>query len=397
MGRGGTGVTPRDNSIQLAFTWQGKLRRETLRMDGVILPPTAPNLKLAHRTMKEVRAAIAAGTFDYAEHFPDSKHASAKDSGALTFGKACADYLDACGQLAKKTRDQYRNALNFWKGLLGADTPLASMKHSTLRAKIGKHPWASAKLMNNYLIPLRGVFKMHLRDLKISNPLDGIENAKHQKPGPDPLTPDEREKVLADMAKHYSPKVYAYQLFAFMTGLRPQEQIALRWSDIDWNHKTALIQRAKVAGDLKPLKTYQTRHIDLTPRALEALAIMRPHTSMLRDDPEVFQNPVTMLGWHDERSQRDHYWTPSLKRCGIRARRAYCARHTFATTALMGGVKAPYIARQMGHKSVKILLETYAKWIDGADGNAERRQLEAAMGAKPQTEIAPELHRASGA
>ena len=39
------------------------------------------------------------------------------------------------------------------------------------------------------------------------------------------------------------------------------------------------------------------------------------------------------------RGQRDTYWKPSLRRCGIRQRRAYCTRHTYATVALMGGVR----------------------------------------------------------
>jgi integrase len=69
----------------------------------------------------------------------------------------------------------------------------------------------------------------------------------------------------------------------------------------------------------------------------------------------IFQNPVTGEPWHDERSQRDHYWQPALKRLGIRMRRAYSTRHTYCTVALMHGVNPAYIALQAGH-SVKMLL-----------------------------------------
>jgi integrase len=388
MGRDGSGVTPRKTSIQLAFTWMGQPRRETLKIDGRPLPPTQANLRVAHRTMKDINAALSTGTFDYAQFFPHSKHAAR--SGGLTFGKACDEWLQSKGRLATKTLNQYRNALEVWKGLFGRDTPLASMRHAAMAARVGSHPWASAKLLNNYLICLRGVFRLHGRDLNIADPTDGIKNAKHQKPPPDPLTEDERERVLADMREHYDQRVWAYFLFAFMTGMRPEELIALRWSDIDWNDRTARVQRAKTQGQLGDLKTYHVRDVDLANRAVDALKVMKAYTFMGSDDKaEVFQNPVTGAGWHDERSQRDHYWKPSLKRLGIRARRAYVTRHTYATTALMRGLLKPaYIARQMGHKSTKMLFDTYAKWIDGADQKRERALLDATMSGG----IAPESH-----
>lgn len=381
MGRNGSGVTFRDGSIRISFSWPpGTPRRETLKVDGVVLKPTPSNMKLAQRVKRDIDARIEAGTFDYAEFFPHSKHAPA--ARGLTFGTACDEWLKAKGRLASKTRNQYRNALEFWKRMFGADTPLAGMRHATMAAKIGAHPWPSAKLMNNYLITLRGVFKLHARDLKIDNPTDGIENGKHQKPGPDPLTAAEREKVLADLRKHYDVRVYAYFLFAFVTGLRPEEQIALRWGKIDWNHRTARVDTARTNGEDGPIKTYQARDVDLVDRALEALALMKPHTFMKGEDAEVFMNPVTGRAWHDERSQRDHYWKPALRRCGIRARRAYCTRHTYATTGLMSGKVPPaYLARQMGHKGAKMFFEVYAKWIDRADSDRGRSSLNEAMGA----------------
>jgi integrase len=379
MGRDGDGVTVRDGSIRISFTWPvGKPRRETFKVDGVVQLPTAVNVKVARRLAKDVRAAIKAGTFEYATFFPDSKHAPL--AGSLTFGKACEQYLESKGQLATKTKDQYRNALEVWKGMFGAATPIRSIKHGAMAAKIGSHAWASPKLLNNYLICLRGVFRLAGRDIKLDDPTDGIENVQHQKPPPDPLSDEERDRVLAHMHKHCDPRVWAYFAFAFATGLRPEEQIALRWGDIDWQHGTARIERARVAGETKAIKTYQVRDIELTRRALEALKTMKPHTFM-KKEPDVFMNPVTGRPWHDERSQRDHYWSPVLKRLGIRHRRAYNTRHTYATSALMGGVNPAYISRQMGHRSAKMLFSTYAKWIDAADRGRELGKLDAAQNA----------------
>lgn len=134
--------------------------------------------------------------------------------------------------------------------------------------------------------------------------------------------------------------------------------------------------------------------MDLVPQAVEALKLMRPYTLMKRtpdgEEADLFENPVTRRPWHDERSQRDHYWKPALRRLGIRYRRAYCTRHTWCTAALMAGIKPGYIAAQAGH-SVKVLLEVYARWIPEADAGSERERLAAAMSG-----TSPGLPRASG-
>ena len=75
------------------------------------------------------------------------------------------------------------------------------------------------------------------------------------------------------------------------------------------------------------------------------------------------------------RSQRDTHWKPSPRRCGIRQRRAYSTRHTYATTALMGGVRPGYVAAQMGHSSTRMFFETYARWMQDADNGVQRQAM----------------------
>jgi integrase len=133
---------------------------------------------------------------------------------------------------------------------------------------------------------------------------------------------------------------------------------------------------------------------------MEALKAMKPFTFMKRivrdKDPDVacdiFERPEWhpakgSLGgkpspagpWMTEREQRDRFWNPSLRRCGVRPRRAYATRHTYCTVALMGRINPAYIALQAGH-SVKTLLEKYARWIPGADAGREREALAAVHG-----------------
>jgi integrase len=394
MGRTGAGVEVRESSIRLKFVLaDGTVCKERITLNGKALPPTPANQKYAMRLAAEIRKRIAQGTFDLAEFFPDSPRAKAQAKDPDTFGHLADLWHESQGRLSDATRDQYATAVRFWKRLLGEHTPLPAITHKVLAAKIGGYPWPSAKTHNNYLIALRGILALEYRGAKAAeNPIAGIENMTVVKTLPDPFIPAERDRILADMAQRYDERVEAYFRFAFYTGMRPEEIIALRWSDLDAAQGTIRVQRVRTfrGAERDGSKTHTVRDVDLVPDALAALATMKPHTAMLRVErngdtaADIFQNPVTGKAWHDERSQRDHYWRPALKRLGIRWRRPYNTRHTFATVALMAAVPPAYIATQLGH-SVKMLLDKYARWIPGADGGHARAMLAAAMGNKSQS------------
>lgn len=378
MGRKGSGVELREKSIRVGFKYGGEWCRETLDLE-----PTPANQKRAAALVQTIRRLIGAGTFEYSEFFPSSPRVAKRQAPARrTFGDVCRSYLDTIGGLKEATIDQYTNAVdNVWKPLLGADTPFDDLQHEHLAAKIGKHPWASAKSCNNYLIPLRGVFALIYRgQTAAANPLAGIGNRKVVKKKPDPLSPAERDRILADMKKRYDVRVWAYFAFQFFAGTRPEEAIALRWGDIDWGAGVARVQRVRTfrGSERDGSKTDEERDVDLTPPALAALKAMRPFTFLKAADADVFENPGTGEPWHDERSQRDTYWAPTLKRLGIRARRAYATRTTYCSSALAARVAPGYVAGQAGH-SLEQLHRSYARWIPGADGGTERERLSAAF------------------
>jgi integrase len=382
------GVDKRPSSLRIRFEWNGGLRRETLKLHGAPLPPTPANVKYALRVAAEVRKRIGAGTFEYGEFFPDSKFAERpKPAAVSSFGELAGQWLDSKGQLQAATQDQYKTAVRFWKKLLGEHTPVPELTDKVLKAKIGKHPWPSPKAHNNYLIALRGVLDFEYSGRRaIENPMTGIKNLPVVKKLPDPLTVAERDQILADMRTRCDPRVYAYFVWQFFTGMRPEETIALRWSDIDFNTSVCRVQRVRTfrGAERDGSKTNAERDVDLVDSALQALETMRRYTFGKRNEDGsevcVFENPITARPWHDERSQRDHYWRPSLKRLGVRWRRPYNTRHTYCTVALMGSVNPAYIAAQAGH-SVKMLLEKYARWIPANDGGSERKRLAAAQGA----------------
>jgi integrase len=114
----------------------------------------------------------------------------------------------------------------------------------------------------------------------------------------------------------------------------------------------------------------------LNSRSLGALMRQRSLTQLAGDF--VFVDPRYGTPWLDERAFRRSYWTPTLTALGLRYRKPYNTRHSYATMMLMAGMTPAFCAAQLGH-SVGMLLSTYAKWLDGAHNAMEMKRLEAAL------------------
>lgn len=379
MGRNGSGVEVRDTSVRIKFTLNGEQIKERVTVNGKSITPTPANIKYATRLAEEIRRRIELGNFSFADFFPDSPRSRTEQSQAETFGKLADLWHKSQGRLAAATKDQYGTAVRFWKKVIGESRPIQDIDHKYLAAKIGGYPWSSAKTHNNYLIALRGILALEYRGpLAIHNPLNGIENMATVKRLPDPFTEEERNRILEYLKERYDKRVFAYFLWMFFTGMRPEEAIALRWSDIDFKEGIIRVQRVRTfkGAERDGSKTHTVRDVDLMPQAIAALSIMKPYTLM--KDGDIFENPVTGKSWHDERSQRDTYWKPALKLLGIRWRRPYNTRHTFATVALMKDAPPGYVASQLGH-STKTLHDKYARWMPENDQGRAKKALSAAL------------------
>lgn len=66
-------------------------------------------------------------------------------------------------------------------------------------------------------------------------------------------------------------------------------------------------------------------------------------------------------------------WNTILTRAGIRHRRAYESRHTYACWALSAGANPNFIASQMGHTSAQMVYSVYGKWM--TDNNTNQMEI----------------------
>lgn len=85
----------------------------------------------------------------------------------------------------------------------------------------------------------------------------------------------------------------------------------------------------------------------------------------------VHHDPKTNKPWACQKiTDVRSFWASALKKLGIRCRRPYNMRHTYATIGLMSGAKPAFLAKQLGH-SLRMFFTVYAKWITSEDDDRE--------------------------
>lgn len=382
------GVEIRETSIRIIFSYQGKQRKETLYLDAKPMPPTPANRKYAARMAVEIREKIKVGTFRYADYFPHSPMARREAPDSLA---AFMDRWHAQLDLKATTTATYKRMKdNFWKPKLG-EMPINAIKHSDITKALKEGGWKSGKTRNNYVSMLSSVFSLAVADDLIDkNPCDSIEAAAWQKKKVDPFSLDEANLILQHMRDKYPEQVVNFYEFQFFTGLRTGEAIGLDWREVDFRHKTILVKQAFVVDDITDTKTSKERTVQLNSRALAALKRQKAWTFLAqpKDDDEpwsVFNDPGTGKPWAYEQNARKRYWRPTLTTLGIRYRRPYNTRHTYATVGLMAGVNPAYMANQLGH-SVDMFFKVYSAWINSKQDQSEMEKIEGKLG-----ETSPEL------
>lgn len=360
------GVRPKSGkSIEIDFSYQGRRCRETIK-----LPPTKPNLLHASRKRSAILHAIGQGTFNYAEYFPESRHASTL--GKLTkktVKEALEDFLRSPRRRYEaSTLRGYQSAI--YHHLIPAlgDIPIRKLTANDIKGWMSGLS-ISPKRINNVLIPLRLVLEdAFLDELIDSNPAKRIKNIPHRFDEPQPFTMDEIQAIL----KHCPPQTRNLFQFAFGSGLRTSELVALEWGDIDWEREVIRVTRASVRRIIKQPKTKAgVRDVQFTPLSRAALYSQREYT--FSKGGRIFHCDQTNQPWETDGQIRKVGWIPALKAAGITYRNPYQTRHTYASSLLSAGENPMWVAQQMGHADWGMIRRRYGRWIPSADTMAGSR------------------------
>lgn len=345
------------SSIEIDFYYSGVRCRERLK-----LAPTPANLAFARRKRDAVLHEIAVGTFIYSAHFPNSRRASlfGKAHRMLpTISKALDTYLQACRKsCALSTWQDYQSAIEHHLKPEFGDRRLDELTSTEIKAWIASLD-ISNKRINNILIPLRGMYSDAYGDEVIDrNPMDRVKNLDVVHEEPDPFTPDEITAILGAL----TGQARNFFQFAFWSGLRTGELIALEWQDVDWVQATVHVRRSLTRKEIKEPKTKSgIRDVKLLTLAREAIEDQRKHTQLIGG--RVFHNPRTSKPWQDDQQIRATAWSHALRRAEVRYRYPYQTRHTYASMLLSAGEDPMWVARQMGHSDWGMIRKVYARWI----------------------------------
>ncbi|MBC8730030.1 site-specific integrase [Paraburkholderia sp. UCT2] len=388
MGRKGTGVTVvSDSSYEIAFTYKGKRCRERVKAK-----PCPANTRKLSQFAAAVRHAIDKGEFDYAKTFPNSKHAAAfaeRPGDVLTVEKYFDQWL---------TRKQSEIKASTYKGYYGivnrfvipkfGKLALSDLKRAAIRDWLAtidekKDEKVTNKRLSNIQSCMRSALGDAVADEIIdASPLAGYTYSRIERPVAgepddevDPFTSDEQAAILSKMR---AGERNLTQFFLW-TGLRTSEAIELNWSDIDFiggyvRVRRALTREAKGVAEL-PKTTAGRRDVKLLGPARTALLAQKELTFMAELDGPVFVNPTTrkrFTGSH----QFWRVWQTALKHAGIRYRRPYQTRHTYASMMLSAGEHPMWVAKQMGHADWTMIARVYGRWMPSADESAGNRAVE---------------------
>ena len=197
--------------------------------------------------------------------------------------------------------------------------------------------------VNRYKSTLSAVFIYFIQhpDYKrigYTNPVrkESVTRYSENKPKERFLSKDEQATLLGACKKSNWDKFYLVVLLAVTTGARIGEILNLKWSDINFLNRTALLAKTKNG---KP------RLLPLTQPVIEEMMMCRENTNFL-----IFHNTVSKTTPCDLKKS----WAKALKRSGIGHCRFDDLRHTAASNLVTAGRTLFEVGTLLGHSSTSM-------------------------------------------
>lgn len=350
------GVTRRSQGYQISFQYQGIRYRETLR-----LPLTRKGEDEANQVLCAIKRDITLNIFAIEKFFPNSLKTTSKGAVSNSIEHELNQWMKLNERsLQKSTRIDYQRRIdkhlipNFGKTLT------TNLKRTDILEWVNAAGFSlKPKSISNTLDPLRSMYRDLVADGIIRhNPMANLRLPKFETREPQPFNEIEIAKILREL----DGQVRNFYTFAFQTGLRTSEQIAIEWEDIDWKNETVFICKAKVRNEIKEPKTKSGRRkVNLSHDAILALKDQKTHSG---HQNRVFLNPKTMRTWSCDKPLRIQYWYPALDRANVTRREPYQTRHTFASLKLSREGMTPIrLAEQMGHSDCSQIHSRYGRLV----------------------------------
>lgn len=170
----------------------------------------------------------------------------------------------------------------------------------------------------------------------------------------DPLTPAEAEAVLKAAE---GDRLEALAVVVLNLGLRQAEVLDLTWDDVDLAGGQLRVRgtKSQASDRVVPLSVSVAESLR---RHQHAQHVERMAATYWHDPALVF--PTSIGSRYDKRAIT-RWWHGLTERAGVGRRRFHASRHTAATLMLNAGVPLEVVSRILGHASLSITSDVYAK------------------------------------
>ncbi len=329
------------------------------------LADTRENRRLAARVAVQVERDLAAGTFEYASRFPASHMPRRLGlQSARTPMPTLAEYARQWLQAHRAHLTAgtfYDYGLLIKKQIAGAGLgamALDQVKRRDLDRWIAElqETGCGPRRVNMALARIRTIFRMAEDEgLITDNPARVVCSLREPRAAIDPFTARETQALLRTAAPGVERALVATLLLA---GLRPSEALGLQWRDVDLRRQVISVRRGRTRWGNGMTKTEASeREVDMVPRLAAEMAAIG---GTRRAGEYVFTGPRGAgLDWNNFRQRN---WRRLARNAGLRMRPPYQCSHTYAATLLAEGANPHYVAHQMGHTTLAMLIRHYARW-----------------------------------
>jgi integrase len=213
------------------------------------------------------------------------------------------------------------------------------------------------------------------------NPSDLVELPKVPHKERRVLSPDEAAAFLEVAA--VMPHGLIFE-FALLTGMRPEEYLALQWSDVDFERCTVQVRRAlvrhKKSWSFEEPKTPRSRRtIYLPAPLLQKLAAHKRKQAEARLKLGAEWQAFDLVFCSEEGTPLSipnityRYFRPILTEAKLPRIRLYDLRHSCATLLLIAEENPKVVSERLGHSTIVLTLDTYSHVLPTMQAKASER------------------------
>ena len=201
------------------------------------------------------------------------------------------------------------------------------------------------------------------------NPATVVELPKRERKEMRALSPEEANAFLDSARGDRWEMLWELLL---VSGLRPGEALALKWTDVEWNECRLRVQRTLVRDEsdgwqFEAPKTDRSRRSVVVPKTtIESLRKHRVRQAEARLQRSESYAELDLIFANSAGDPLDYrvtvrrHFKPIVKAAGLAPLRPYDLRHTCATLLLASGEHPKVVAERLGHASTVMTLDVYS-------------------------------------